>query len=251
MLIPIEKILKYIQITSVIHIGAHLGEEAELYFLNGINNTLWIEANIDLMNQLKKNISKYPSSSVLNAVLSKYDDQEVVFNISNSSMSSSILDLGYHKVTNPDISFVQIRKMNTITLNTLLSQNNIPYDKFEFLNVDIQGAELLMLEGATKILPYVKGIYSEVNFREVYKGCPRVSEIDSFLLKWNFRRIVTAWHEDSGWGDAFYIKMNDSKLSHLKYLILHKIDNLYSKRIIIYLYFKKNIKNIIKLKFLY
>ena len=41
MLIPIEKILKYIQITSVIHIGAHLGEEAELYFLNGINNTLW------------------------------------------------------------------------------------------------------------------------------------------------------------------------------------------------------------------
>jgi FkbM family methyltransferase len=37
--------------------------------------------------------------------------------------------------------------MKTITLDTLLQRNGIPVDKFDVLNMDIQGAELKALEG--------------------------------------------------------------------------------------------------------
>ena len=38
---------------GVLHIGAHICEEKQLYNYNGINddNILWIEANNDLINQ--------------------------------------------------------------------------------------------------------------------------------------------------------------------------------------------------------
>jgi hypothetical protein len=57
MLISFSTITKFHQLKNVIHIGAHLGEEADLYYRNGACHTLWIEANSDLINQLKEHLS--------------------------------------------------------------------------------------------------------------------------------------------------------------------------------------------------
>jgi hypothetical protein len=45
----------------------------------------------------------------------------------------------------------------------------------------------------------------EVNAQELYKGCPLLDEVDSFLEKHSFKRLITDITYE-GWGDALYIK---------------------------------------------
>lgn len=209
MIIPIEKLVKYHKPKNVLHIGAHLGEEVDTYYNYGADHSLWVEANVDLMRQLQSNISRYRNARSINAVLIDKDDQDLIFNISNNGVSSSIFELGYHKIAHPDVVYVGHREMKSRTLNTIFVENNIPVDLYDFMNVDIQGAELLMLKGASEILPHLKCIYLEVNNKEVYKGSPMIEEVDEFLKNWGFDRVETEWFEETGWGDAIYIKKED------------------------------------------
>ena len=184
---------------GVLHIGAHICEEKQLYNDNGINddNILWIEANNDLINQEQKNI--------LNAVISDKNDEEVNFIITNNMQSSSILELYKHLEEHPGVIEIERRKVKTITLNTLYENNNIPYDRYDFINLDIQGAELKALKGADKILPHIKAIYTEVSTKELYKNCVLLPELDEFLEKNGFKRIIISMTHNY-WGDALYIK---------------------------------------------
>ena len=77
---------------------------------------------------------------------------------------------------------------------------------YNFLNLDIQGAELKALKGMEEYLDKVDYIYTEVNEDYVYKGCALVSELDEFLGKYGFTRVETSWAGNCKWGDAFYIK---------------------------------------------
>ena len=82
----------------------------------------------------------------------------------------------------------------------------IPKDKYDFLNIDLQGCERFALKGMGDILYNFKWAYLEVNAKEVYKGCALVGEIDEYLLGFGFKRVETKWCGNTGWGDALYIK---------------------------------------------
>ena len=116
-----------------------------------------------------------------------------------------ILELHTHKQEHPHIHEIHRRIVKTITLNSLYEQKQIPYDRYDFINIDIQGAELKALKGATKILPHIKAIYAEVNEKELYKGCGLMHEIDNYLEGYGFKRIATKML-DYGWGDALYVR---------------------------------------------
>jgi hypothetical protein len=72
--------------------------------------------------------------------------------------------------------------------------------------MDIQGAELFALQGAGRTLPYLEIIYSEVNIDEVYKGVPKMHDIDTFLVQYDFARVATSMVPGQGWGDAIYVR---------------------------------------------
>lgn len=184
---------------GILHVGAHTCEEAPLYHSIGMAdaNILWIEANSDLIPKQQTNI--------LNAVISNQDDEDVIFIITNNMESSSILELHTHFIEHPHIREIDRRYVKTKTLNTLFLENGIPYDKYDFINLDIQGAELKALQGATKILPHINAIYSEVNEKELYKDCALVHQLDAFLMQYGFQRVATHMTQH-GWGDALYIK---------------------------------------------
>jgi hypothetical protein len=76
----------------------------------------------------------------------------------------------------------------------------------DFINLDIQGAELEALKGASLILNQIKWIYTEVNRSEVYKDCAKIWEIDEFLGAQGFKRIATCWSHRDDWGDALYAR---------------------------------------------
>jgi len=207
MLIPFRQLLfKYKKIpTGIIHLGAHIGEESVQYDECGIDNVIWIEGNPEIFKILNDNIKKYPKNISFNAIVSDVDNQDVKFNITNNNESSSILELDLHKLHHPHIYVTNIIEGKTITLDTLFENEKINTSKFNFLNIDLQGAELKALKGFVKNLPHIEMIYTEVNKNTLYKDCALIDELDSFLTKYGFERVETVFTEYE-WGDAYYIK---------------------------------------------
>ena len=208
MLIPESEVIHILRsfgltVNGVLHIGAHECEEMQFYKNLGVsaNNMIWIDAIQTKVDEAKnRNIP-----NVFQAVVTNKDDDDVVFHITNNAQSSSVLDFGSHARHHPHVHFIQDVHLKTVTIDSFMSRNSFNPSKYDFWNFDIQGAELMALHGARKALEFPKAIYLEVNTEEVYKGCGRLSEIDTFLGAYNFIRVKTQMTE-FGWGDALYVK---------------------------------------------
>lgn len=144
---------------------------------------------------------KFNNINIENAIVSDVVEN-IEFNVSNNGQSSSILEFGLHSQYHPDVHYVTSFKGKTSLLKNILPKYNIDYN---FLNFDIQGAELKALKGMEEHLYNVDYLYTEVNSDYVYKGCALVEELDEYLSKFGLIRVETKWTEFK-WGDAFYIK---------------------------------------------
>ena len=196
---------KNININGIFHIGAHQCEEMGFYNKLGIKkeDIVWIDA-------IPANVAAVTNRGIPNvytAVITDKDDEEIVFNISNNVQSSSVLELGTHSQEHPGIVYVDKIHVKSITIYTFFERNNIDASKYDFWNFDIQGAELMALTGASESLKYARVLYLEVNEKELYKNCGLMNEIDTYLSKYNFKRVLTNITEH-GWGDALYILDN-------------------------------------------
>jgi FkbM family methyltransferase len=191
--------------TAVLHVGAHLGEEAEAYARAGVADVLWVEGNPRLLAQLEQNVLRWPGQRAVGAVVADADDRETVLHLATFTMSSSLLPFKRHLDIYPTILVEHDEPVTTVTVDTLLERLDIPHDRFDFLNLDIEGAELLAFAGMGKVLPHLKWIYMEVNVEEMQEGCAMRDDVDAFLAERGFERVA---YEDMGpqwgWGDALY-----------------------------------------------
>lgn len=202
MLISLHELVKKynINLKGILHVGAHECEEIndyEQYIPR--NKILWVEA-IPGKVEISKN--KYPNVLIENAVVSDVIES-VTFNLANNGQSSSILELGLHKQFHPHVWYVDSFTAETKLLKDIICKYDIDYN---FISLDIQGAELKALKGMETFLDKIDYIYTEVNSDYVYKDCVIVSELDEYLLKFGFHRVETSWWGDARWGDALYIK---------------------------------------------
>lgn len=187
MLLDLNKLIdKYsMNITGVIHVGAHRYEEAPIYEKCGIKNVKWFEANKDLCN---------PQHDTHNVAITD-GVKNVTLHITNNMASSSIMPLKDHLKHYPNIKEIETRSVLGKPLRDYQSK------KYNMLNLDIQGAELQALKGAE--LSYIDYIYTEVNYEELYEGCNLIDEITLYL---NNYELVDVSNTKRGWGDALYIR---------------------------------------------
>jgi FkbM family methyltransferase len=201
MLIPLTELVKKYNISfqGILHVGAHECEEINDYeqYISR-DKILWVEA---LPNKVQLCRDRYPGINIENAIVSD-TVEEVTFNISNNGQSSSILEFGLHSQYHPQVHYIQSFQTTTILLKDILSKYNIQYN---FLNFDIQGAELKALKGMEDYLTQVDYLYTEVNSDYVYKNCALITELDEYLKIFGLIRVETKW-TDCKWGDAFYIR---------------------------------------------
>lgn len=190
---------------GALHIGANVGEEAPVYSELVKGRVIWVEANEELIPKLRHNISQYHLQGWIHLLLSDVDGEDVNFNISNNAgQSSSILELGTHKTAHPEVHYIKSIPMKTVRWDSYM--NGSEMINIDFLNIDVQGAELKVLKGMGNLINPFKWIYLEVNKEELYKGCALVGEIDAYLYHYGFERVETKWCGNTGWGDALYIK---------------------------------------------
>lgn len=199
---------------GVIHVGAHEGTELKAYQDLGVQKVLFIEANPVVFERLQANIAETPNVQAANFAISNQNGT-VKLHVTSFDQSSSILPLKQHQEIYPQIQETHQVTVPSRTLDALLQELGLDPSDFNLLNIDIQGAELLALQGATNWLKYVDAINTEVNYEELYEGCALIHQLDEFLEKYGFERVATTTPHHPTWGDALYVKKPVITLSTL------------------------------------
>jgi FkbM family methyltransferase len=191
---------------GVIHVGAHWAEEREIYRHLCGSNVIWVEADPDNLPQLRANLRAFPEARVIEACLADEDGRETQFyRTNNRGESSSILPMGIHRQMFTSIHVTEQTVLRTTTFATLARREQIDLARYDFLVMDVQGAELLALKGFGDLLGQFTGVYLEVNLGELYKGCALLPEIDAYLGRFGFERRE-AFITQQQYGDAFYLR---------------------------------------------
>jgi hypothetical protein len=126
--------------------------------------------------------------------------------VTNATQSSSLLPLRKHAEIYPQIVTQETIEVDCSRLDDLLDDLRETSAGYNILNIDVQGAELLVLRGAERMLAFVDMINVEVNFAELYAGCAQIDEIDDFLDQRGFVRVELACPYHHTWGDAVYLR---------------------------------------------
>lgn len=205
------------KIKRVLHVGADRGGELPQYRDMGVEEVVWVEANPEVYSELLENLEIMNISEVrslpFNQLVTDQDDVETEFNLYYG------WDAG-HLVGNKGMSSIlKARKswwgsecyrgtinLKSITLDTFLDRNNLGYE-FDLLNMDTQGAELMICKGGQKLLESVFFVNLEVTFyNPQYENNPLFDEVYDYLKEYGFVHVATDLSGDKNWGDALFAK---------------------------------------------
>ena len=182
---------------GVLHIGAHRGSERFVYDWLG-KKVVWVEANPRIFNELENNLIEFKYQKGYEALLHSKKGKMVDFFLSsNDHASSSIHDFSQDFKDNKlffqnkkrNITMVNKTKLKTQTLDDLVLENDIDIKKFNHWIIDVQGAELAVLEGARKSLKHCETITVEVSTEDFYEKGSKYNEVKEFLGDMNYKVI--------------------------------------------------------------
>ena len=207
MLILVSELSRYwdLRPERILHVGAHAAEEHDQYQQCGWGRggSLWVEADAESAELARNVLSGDPHAEVIEALAWSESGIHLPFHVASNGESSSALTPASHKDMYPDIAFLEPQ---TVVSTALADHPTVrkmgPYD---FINLDIQGAELKACQGLGEHLEAASAIYSEVNTRELYEGCAQLADLDRFLLEHGFVRVDTEM-TSKGWGDALWLR---------------------------------------------
>lgn len=167
-----QRLLAYNNIDLVFDVGANIGQYAKLLRELGYSGRIVsFEPLSSAYYQLKAVSEKDPLWEIAPQAAIGNQEGEIVINIAGNSYSSSALPmLDAHLESAPESAYsgsetVKLSRLDTIAKNYIKSET-----KSIFLKIDVQGLEKQVLEGATAILPLVKGIKLELSLVPLYEG---------------------------------------------------------------------------------
>jgi FkbM family methyltransferase len=205
--------LKYLKSAkAVLHVGAHLAQETQSYS-NLNKKVIWIEANPKTYRDLLKVIKKFKKQKAINALITNKNNKVYEFKIASNGASSSIFEFGeYHKgkksLWKQEIKTLKRIRLKSKTLKAILEEKNLKKFNPDFLVLDIQGAELLALQGLDDLIHNFKYILVEVSRVEIYKRGATWKDIKKFL---NERDFFEQTKNIPLSGDVLFIRSNEKK----------------------------------------
>ena len=211
---------------GVIHIGSHYGEESELYNEIGFKNVLWIEADPRSFEQLVKNTKSYNNHVCYNYLLSDTAEKVKFFIADNVGNSSSLYPLDRkisHKVwgnlNNEEFKYLQSHRFDEVFNKEML-------DRYNVLNIDVQGAELRVLKGMGQLISLFEIFVLEINFKKIYRGSALFSEVEYFMNSHSFKRVYLTITDYQG--EAIYLRTKSISFNYklFNYVLTNTIETL-------------------------
>lgn len=90
------------------------------------------------------------------------------------------------------------------TIDAWVAEEGINPADVSILKLDLQGAELLALSGASNLLNHVELIVCEIWHSPGYEGCPLVDEVTELLASKGYKPVALFEHPMGVWGDMIY-----------------------------------------------
>lgn len=191
--------------SSLLHIGADLGQEAVHYENAGFQSIQWVEADPQTFERLKGNLERRSSSrhrSYLALITRGSGGKRRFYRFSNGG-SSSVYRANEHfgsLVRNVKETGESV-ELDEMSLDDFVESNDLRPCS---MVVDVQGAELEVLQGGPRTLSSVIAIDVEISCGQLYEGGALFRDVDALLRKSGFTRMsAVPWH-----GDVLYLKCN-------------------------------------------
>ncbi len=222
--LPIEKELKAILNTQeslvIFDIGSCEGEDSIKYAKFFPNSKIYsVEALPKNLELIHKNLSFFNINNVEIVPFALSDSNGTAkFYVSSGqpesaqtsadwdygNKSSSLLPPSDTLSVLPWLKFENSIEVKTTTLRDICLERCIT--SVDFIHMDVQGAELKVLQGAGALIKRIKVIWLEVEAIPLYKHQPLKKDIEEFMLMNNFYRLKNTVDEVSG--DQLYINLD-------------------------------------------
>lgn len=119
--------------------------------------------------------------------------------------SSSLLAPASDQPMHGWIEFNETIKVPTDTLDHYCQTAGV--DHIDFIHMDVQGAEYLVLQGAKAMLRNVTAIWLEVSTKELYRGQALDQDIRRLMRDAGFRLGYSRYQDDGIEGDHLYLNV--------------------------------------------
>ena len=216
-----------IQPRGAIYLGGHKGELLLQFILSGFAEIIIVEplpelfeqlqVKVDLINRLLNCYGHFleekPISSIeaVQCAVSNQDGSAEFYVTADSYLGSLFkpkTKTFEEQELVADATVTNRIVVPTRTVDSIIKQSAKRFSDFNFLYINVQGAELKALEGAQETLDHIDYIYLEKNLVSRYENSNSPEEVEHFIVEHNF---VKLWeYLDRGWGVKFslYLKNN-------------------------------------------
>jgi FkbM family methyltransferase len=202
-------------VTDIIDVGANEGQFAQSMFGAGFRGSiLSVEPQPDICQSLQARALHSPGLrwKVADPVALSDSEGQVEFHLTQSRAASSILRPNAGAASQvaeivPEKTIV----VKTMTLDALLARHSVN-PRTTFLKIDVQGAEKLVLAGATSTLPLLRGALVELSTATLYDSQPLLPEILAFMTTSGFE----IWDVDPGYRNGKTGKMEQCDVTFFR-----------------------------------
>lgn len=196
---------------TAIHIGSHYGQDANQYRLLKIKNIIWCEADPFCSSYLS---AKYPEDRVISGVFWSKPGEKLKLWIMPNRAHNSVFE------PREESGDVQNIDVTTTTIDEVLKESNL--ESPIMLVLDVQGAEIEVLQGALKTLPRIEFIVCEITQQsKISKFVVTESEVQTLLSPFRFKKSIRRWSHSREYYDQLFVNCGIGK--RLRILLLDMI----------------------------
>ena len=190
-----------VHIKGIIHVGMWDFVEYGCYTKLVGNNVIGIEANPQVYKDMAKPVADKWGFKCFNEFLSDKDKEVRDFYFAGEGSS---LYKGQPQ-WNKNVSI----KVQTKTLATVIEENNIDMNGYDFLNIDAEGAEFDVLKGFEKYLDHINVIDLETSYDDRHRSGADHNTIVQWLSERGFElKEMSDSYQSQNWGDSVFARAN-------------------------------------------
>ena len=190
-----------VHIKGIIHVGMWDFVEYGCYTKLVGNNVIGIEANPQVYKDMAKPVADKWGFKCFNEFLSDKDKEVRDFYFAGEGSS---LYKGQPQ-WNKNVSI----KVQTKTLATVIEENEIDMNGYDFLNIDAEGAEFDVLKGFEKYLDYINVIDLETSYDDRHRSGADHNTIVQWLSERGFElKEMSSSYQSQNWGDSVFARVN-------------------------------------------
>jgi FkbM family methyltransferase len=197
-----------------IDVGAWIGDTLPLF--NNFDYVYAFEPNKFAFQRLKESFSNNPKYKLLNTAISNVTGRQN-FNAMEIEGLSSLLEydkdgefakeIQRRANSNSTSNIVESYEIDTIRLDDFLNTEKI--ERVEYLKIDAQGCDLLVIDSLGERINDVSIIECEVQIKQLYKNQLLIDDVLGYMKNTNFDIISNSFNENplnQGWENKLVFK---------------------------------------------